>query len=108
MHSLINKLLKKRGIEDVANLSEEEQKMVDTWIETLSAGDTLSVDSLRDFLGSQVGSIESKWRDPSLDLNTCKFLVSQHVVYKSILEALDAPKFRREALEKELNRMVKA
>lgn len=105
MHSLLTRLLNKRGIRDPQELSEEERKTFDQWRMVLSK-DELSVSDIREFCSYQIGLIEMKWRDNSIENSKKAELIPYHTVYKMILTAIDGPKIAREQVENQLNQLI--
>lgn len=114
MHYLISKLLDKRGIKDVKDLTSDpmpdgspsERATIEQWDRVLSAKESVTVDDIKQFCKSQVSKIESQWKD--LDNKTVKNerLVLLHTVYKAILEVIDAPQTQRETLERYLKSLL--
>jgi len=105
MHSLIEKLLHKRGIKAPDQLDTEEKQTFENWQLVLNK-DELSTKDIVMFCRSQVSVIENKWKD--LETPTAKKaeLIPYHVVYKTLLAAIDSPKSAREALEMQLNQLL--
>lgn len=104
MNSLLEKLLKKRGIKNVDNLSFEEKSKFDQWQRVLSADEEITLERIAEFCRNQIGAIELKWSN--LENAYDPRYVTQHVVYSNILKALQAPKQEREHLEKYLRSLV--
>ena len=106
MHQILSKLLKKRGIDDPQNLDADERKDFDNWNLILNK-EELTVDDIRHFCQSQLGVIEGKWSDYNLDNEKKSQLIPYHTVYKMLLSAIDSPKIAREAVERQLNQLIK-
>jgi hypothetical protein len=105
MKSLLQKLLKRKGIETLEELSTDERVVFDNYNKVLSK-ETLTIDDLRKFLEIQVSVIEGKWRDHE---NTRKAeLIPYHTCYKVLLQAIDAPQAERKALEDYLNQQLES
>ena len=104
MHKLIHKLLKKRGIETLDQLTQEERQTFNTWQSVLSK-EKLSTDDLKEFCNSQIAVIEGRWRDMSGEAKKGE-LIPYHTVYKMLLEVMDSPQKAREALEKQLEQLL--
>lgn len=104
--SILDRLLKKRNIKDTNELDAEERKVYDDWRKILSK-DELTLEDIKEFCKTQCEIIEGKWRNYDLEQNKKGELVSYHSVYKTILLAIDSPKIAREALENQLNEMIK-
>lgn len=105
MHSLIEKLLNKRGIQHPDQLDKEEKQTFENWQSVLNKSE-LSTSDIASFCRSQVSVIENKWKD--LETPTAKKgeLIPYHVVYKTLLAAIESPKSAREALEMQLNQLL--
>ncbi len=113
MHHLLEKLLEKRGIKSVDTLKEDkelnyyglkdEKKVFNEWSRILSEGD-MSVERIQEFCTHQIKQIESFWRDK--DRKNKAGLIPYHTCYKLILDAIEAPKAKREELERHLNELL--
>ena len=101
--SLLDKLLKKRGIEHVDELSTEEKQVFDRYTAVLK-GENLSVESIRKFCENQIKVIEGIIADGKIRPTDLQ-LASLHV-YLNILKAIEAPEKERESLEKYLNQIL--
>ena len=106
MHSLLSKLLLKRGISNVKDLDKDERAWFDERERILSASDDVTIEDLKKFCQTQISSIEESWKN--LENTTAKNerLVILHVAYSAILKALSAPKVERELLEDHLNQLI--
>jgi hypothetical protein len=104
MHTLLQKLLEKRGVE-VVDLAREEKVTFDTWNATL-VGETMTVEKLADFCKRQLGAIEEKW--DNLDNASMKNerLVFQHTIYSKILRLITSEERERLQLEKYLTDLI--
>lgn len=105
MHSLIEKLFKKRGIEDVRELTEEEKRDFDNWNSILSK-DELTIVDVKEFCRSQCEIIKAKWSDYETSQAKKAEMIPYFTVYNTLLNAIEAPKASREALEKQLNLLL--
>jgi hypothetical protein len=105
MHSLINKLLRKRGIEDPKDLSPEEKATFESWQLVLNK-EELTVDDIRKFCQGQIGVIEARWKDYDTPQIKKAEWIPIHTVYKALLTAIDSPKAARESLEIQLNQLL--
>lgn len=105
MHSLIYKLLHKRGIETIDELSQEEKSTFDTWQKILTK-DELTIEDIKKFCESQIDIIENKWKDLNLENSKKAELIPYHTVYKTLLAAIDSPKSARSQLEIQLNQLI--
>ena len=102
--NVLNKLLDKRGIEKVEDLSVEEQATFQKWRLVLS-GDTVTIDSIKEFCAAQIKLIEGKC-DGVTPLTTLQQACIH--VYVSLLKTIEAPEAERESLEKYLTQIVNA
>lgn len=98
----LTKLLEKRGIDNVKDLAPEERVQFDKWRLILS-GDSVTVDSLKEFCTSQIRIIEGKC-DGVTPLTTLQQACIH--VYINLLKAIEAPEAERESLEKYLVQIV--
>ena len=105
MKGILSKLLAKRKIKDVSELSVEEKATFETWDKVLSK-EELTLDDLKEFCKQQVGVIEGKWQNLDILQNKKAEMIPYHTVYRTILAAIDSPRQAREALEKHLNQLL--
>ena len=106
MHSLIYKLFKKRGIEKLEDLTEEERITFKEWDKTLGK-EELTLEDVKRFCNTQCEIIEGKWKDYTLLKEEKAELIPYHTIYKTLLTAIDSPKQAREALERQLTELTK-
>jgi len=106
MHQLLTKLFEKRGIKDARELSEEERKDFDNWNAVLSK-EELTLEDVKEFCQTQVEVIENKWKDLSVSNAQKAEWIPIHNVYSTILLAIKSPRSAREALENQLNQLLK-
>lgn len=106
MHSSLTKLFRKKGIESLDTLTEEERDVYNNYEKTLSK-EELTIDDLRMFLKQQIDIIESKWSDYTLVQAKKSEFIPYHTVYKTLLRAIDAPQVEKESLEKYLTQLIK-
>lgn len=100
MHHLLQRLLKKRGLE-VDHLEGSEKETFDNYNKVLSQGE-VSVEKIKEFCENQVRLIEGKWKNFDNSSEKNDRLIVQHSVYKTILQVFEAPTRERENLEKYL------
>lgn len=105
MHLLLDKILKKRGVDDTAKLSEEEKETFDRWQKILSEGE-VTLETVKNFCETQLGVIEGKFKELDRDKDKTERLVLLHSVYKSLLSIISSPRVERENLEKYLNSLL--
>lgn len=101
---VLSKLLEKRGIEKVEDLTPEEKAKFDKWKLVLT-GASVTIDTLKEFCQSQIRIIESKC-DGVTSLTTLQ-QASMHV-YINLLKAIEAPEAERDSLERYLTQIVNA
>lgn len=104
MHTLLEKLFQKRGIEDVNQLDKEEKQVFEEWNLVLNK-EELSTEDIKKFLQAQIEAIEGKWADIT-SLNKAD-LIPYHTCYKLLLGAISSPRSAREAMEKQLINLLK-
>lgn len=104
MHYLLEKILNRRGIKDVTELTPEEQVDFDRWENTL-VGD-ISVDLIAKFCDNQVKLIDSILRDVNAPSEKIVRLNLQRNVYGTILDLIAKPSAERESLEKYLLTLI--
>ena len=103
--SILEKLLKKRGIESLEQLREDEKEVFDRWNKTLSEGE-MSLEKIVAFCEGQIRLIEEKWKDLNSPKEKNERLIIYHTVYRSIRDIIIKPISEREALEKYLNTLL--
>ena len=105
MHHLLSKLLKKRGIEKVTDLSQSEAEDFDRWNKVLSEGE-VTVKKIEDFCRNQISFIETQWKNLDNSTQKNERLIALHTVYSSILSAIQAPLDSREKIERFLKELL--
>lgn len=105
MHSLLTRLLQKRGVPGPEKLDQEERKDFDRWQAVLSKRE-LGIEEIKEFCATQVKIIEMKWRDYESSQEKKNSLIPYHCVYKTLLEAIGAPEVERQAMEAYLNQLT--
>lgn len=105
MHSLLSKILGKRGINNIDQLDKEEQSTFEGWQAILSK-EELNLEDVKNFCRSQIDVIEGKWRDLTLEQSKKAEMIPYHTVYKTLLGAISSPQVAREALEKNLIQLL--
>lgn len=106
MHNLLSKLFQKKGIKDVTELSGEEREVFENYQRVLSK-EEMTMEDMRKFLEAQVSVIEGKWRDYNTPQSQKAELIPYHTVYRTFLQAIDAPQVEREQLEQYLMQLTK-
>jgi len=105
MHKLLVDIFTKRKIENIKDLSQEEQDTYDKWNRILSDGD-VTVLKINTFCKHQVALIEKKWASINNDQSQKGNLIPIHTVYKTISKMIESPRSERESLEKYLNQLL--
>lgn len=103
--SLLQKLLTRKGIQSTEELSKEERVVFDNYNKVLSK-ETLTIEDFKKFLETQITVIEGKWRDYDTKNDKKAELIPYHTVYKTLLQAIDAPLVEKRALEDYLNQQI--
>ncbi len=103
---ILSRLFAKRGIKDVNDLDPEERETYKRYEIVLSKRE-LTIADIRVFLQNQVNVIESKWSDFETPNAKKAELIPYHTVYRTILQALDAPEIERQNLERYLVEVLK-
>ncbi len=105
MNSLLAKLLRRKGIDSIEQLSLEERNTFDKYEQVLNKKE-LTMSDLRQFIQGRIDHIETKWKDLSLDAQKKAEMIPYHTVYKTLAQAIDAPMSERAALEQVLMQQV--
>ena len=107
MHSLLSKLLIKRGIENEKDLSKEEKEWFSEKERILSLKDEVSSEDIKKFCETQVKVIEDQWKNLDNTVTKNERLILVHTVYSTLLKAISASKVERELLEDYLTQLIK-
>lgn len=103
--SILTQLLKKRGITDTTELTNDEKRDFDRWNKILSEGE-ITVEKILNFCKHQKQIIENQWSDLNNDSIKNERLVIQHTIYSKLIGVIESPKAEREALEKHLQDLI--
>jgi len=114
MHKLLQKWLDQRGIEKVDDLdntpmpdgSATERDTFNEYRQALMKKE-LTLKDFSDYCKRQVGIIESRWSDYTLDNARKAELIPYHTVYKTMVAIIDSPIANREALIDTLEQLTK-
>lgn len=114
MHDLLRKWLNKKGVKDQSELdntpmpdgSPTELDVFNEYKAGLAKKD-LTVDDLKNYCLGQVGYIEVKWADYALDDAKKAQLIPYHTVYKALVNVIEGSVATREAMEKQLENLIK-
>lgn len=66
----------------------------------------LTIEDFKNFLEGQIGVIESRWRDLTIENSKKAELIPYHTTYKILLSAINAPRVERTRLEEHLNKII--
>ena len=105
MHPLIANLLKKRKINSIEDLGEDEKETFDKWEATLSGGE-LTVDKIAEFCRRQVKVIESQYTNPDNSPKKDNFLKATLSVYSSLLKLIEGKEAEKASLERYLQQLL--
>jgi hypothetical protein len=100
--SLLSKLLQKRGIEAIEQMTPDEQEVYRAY-EYKLRGDPVSIEAIRAFCQSQINLIEDK-----ADGVTPLTMIQQACihVYKNMMKMIDAPETERILLEQHITQII--
>lgn len=102
--SLLSKLLQKKNIEKLDDLSVEERATFEHYQSILEK--EISVQTIKEFCISQIKLIEGKFSDnPKTDDDP--YLKACLHVYLNIIKTIEAPEQERKALEQHLTALIK-
>lgn len=105
MKGILEKLLRKRGIDSIEELDQEEKKTFEKWEEVLSK-EEMTIDDIKKFCQSQIDLIQNRWADLNTDHSKKAEMIPYHTVYNLLIRAIDSPKEARLALEKNLIQLL--
>ena len=106
MHSLLEKLLKKRGIVSVNDMDLDEKDQFDNWQKTLSGGE-MSVEKIKDFCETQLSIIKKQMKDIDNTPGKNERLTMCFNIYSTLVDLISSPQAERETLEKYLTQLLK-
>ena len=107
MHLLLSKLLQKRGIKDIEELSKEEKEWFDVKERILSQPDEITIKDFEKFCKLQLSAVEEQWKNLDNSSQKNERLILLHNVYSSIIKAITASKLERGILEDYLEQLLK-
>ena len=105
MHALIEKLLKKRGIERIEDLSPSEKETYDRWQKALST-EPITIEKLTDFIKEQKGKAENLITDADNSPQKDMFLKASLNIYRSLLGLVGSPEVEKKSLEEYLQQLL--
>jgi hypothetical protein len=103
--NILTKLLKRKGIEKIEDLSADERVVFDNYKATL-AKEQLTIEDFKKFLETQITIIEGKWKNYDLENAKKAELIPYHTVFKTLLQAIEAPLVEKRALEEVLLQQI--
>ena len=106
MHKLLQKYLNKLGINDSTELKGDEKEVFDNWKRVLSNKDDVTVESIIQFCKYQLSVINKQLDNLDNGIKKNERLILMQVVYRAIVNTIEAPRIEREALEKHLNSLI--
>ena|SRR3990167_1786557 len=105
MHPLIARLFEKKGINDVRELSPDDQVEFHGWQKVFTQED-VSLEQVKKFCRSQLDAIEGHWSNLDNSNQKNERLIIQHTVYKTLLNLISAPSESKANLERYLQEMI--
>lgn len=105
MHALIERLLRKKGIESVETLSTEERQTFDQWQRVLSDGE-ITVEKIAEFCVMQLRVAEAQFKNLDNSAEKTSRLVILHSIYRAIHELISNPMAEKENLERYLTGLL--
>jgi len=105
MHTAIETLLRKRGIESVNDLSPEEKQQYDQWQKVL-VNEPITIPRFVEFLNVQKSIVENSLTNLNNSTLVNDRLIVQLNIYSKLLKFLDSDKTEREALIKYLTTLT--
>ena len=105
MHGLLAKLLQKREIKDVRDLSVEEQETFDKWEKILGEGE-ITLQHIKDFCQDQIRIIQSQYTNPDNSEKKDIYLKACLGIYTALIGVIEKPKMERSALIKYLEQLI--
>jgi hypothetical protein len=106
VHYLLNKLFEKRGVKDVGELTPIEAEDFERWQKILNK-EKLEVSDISEFCETQVKVIEKQFENLDNIKKKDDKLIMQYVVYKKLLDLIEAPSRERETLIRYLESLTK-
>ena len=110
MHYLIEKLMRKRGIEDVNELTKEEKIEFDKW-ELILTEREIKLEDLQKFLKEQKvllwQKLDEEFQKDNESKGKCLYLRARIKNYESLLGLINSPRAEKESLENYLKQLIK-
>jgi len=106
VHYLLNKLFEKRGVKDVGELTPTEAEDFERWAKILNK-EKLEIEDIKEFCETQVKTIDKQFENFENVKDKNDKLIVQQVVYKKLLDLIEAPNREREILIHYLESLTK-
>jgi hypothetical protein len=103
--TLINKVLKRRGIKDLNELSNEERADYDRWKKVMT-GDVVTIPMMKDFMKAQIHILETRFAVGDTNEKQDAFYKACLHVYLNLLQIISAPEAERASLERYLQSLI--
>ncbi len=103
--NILDRLLKKRGINNFNELDNEEKNQFEDWKRILSK-DELTIEDVKEFCKNQCEIIKTKWKDLEIPQAKKSEWITAYTIYETLLQIIESPKKGREQLEQYLNELV--
>jgi len=101
----LEKLLKKRGLENITQLDRYERADFERWQKALIA-QPVTLESLAEFIKEQKNRAENEIANPDNSKEKDMFLKASLNIYRSFLALLKQPEVERETTEKFLKQLL--
>lgn len=103
---MLDKLLKKIGVNSYLDLNEEEKKVYSDWADALDSK-PVSSDDVQKFLQNEYELAVSRITEEGLDSKVIMFRQIELKFIKKILNFINSPKVAKEFAEKAIEQLVK-
>lgn len=103
MNGLISKILKRRGIKSIDDLSDDERATFDKWERQLAETE-ITTPAIADFCKNEINKIEDKLTPDNSESKNNR-LIALLTAYKAIARLINSKKEQRESLIKYLKQM---
>ena len=104
--SIIQELLKKKGVQKLTELSPDEKTEYDRW-QAVIEGSEITVPKIKEFCESQVRLIEGRYASgDATDKQDIMLRASLHI-YLNLIKLIDSPEIERNNLEKYLTTLLR-
>ena len=103
--TLIQKLLEKKGISKITELSPDERTEYDRW-QAVIEGSEITVPKIKEFCESQIRLIESKYSSGEATDKQDVYLRASLHIYLNLVKLINSPEIERNNLEKYLTTLI--